>query len=102
VSLSRSEHARLVERARLARRSLISFVRIAAISREMPEPPVPAVNLAAIGELNRIGNNLNQAVHLLHTGYLPSDFGKVLSDLEGHLKSLKRQLAGLPARDADR
>lgn len=62
----------------------------------MPEPPVPAVNVATVGELNRIGNNLNQAVHLLHMGILSADFGKALRELENLISSLKRELLGLP------
>jgi len=62
---------------------------------------MPAVNLATVGELNRIGNNLNQAVHLLHIGHLPSDFAQTLADLECLMRSLNRQLLGLPAQDAE-
>lgn len=67
----------------------------------MPEPPMPAVNLATVGELNRIGNNLNQAVHLLHMGHLPSDFAQALADVERLVKSLKRQLLRCPDRDVE-
>jgi len=67
----------------------------------MPELPMPAVNLATVGELNRIGNNLNQAVHLVHMGYLSSDFAQALADLERLIKSLKRQLLRYPDREAE-
>jgi len=62
---------------------------------------MPAVNLATVGELNRIGNNLNQAVHLLHMGHLPSDFAQALADLECLIRSLKRQLLRVPDEDAE-
>jgi hypothetical protein len=101
VRFSRAEHARLVERARVCHRSLNAFVRIAALGRRMPEPPMPAINLATVGELNRIGNNLNQAVHLLHIGHLSGDFAQALADLERLIKSLKRQLLKCPDEDAE-
>lgn len=99
VRLSPAEHARLIERARLSGRSLLSFVRKAALDRRMPKLPVPAVNLATMGQLNRIGNNLNQAVHLVHMGALSSDFAVALSELDALLRSVKRQLIGLPEQD---
>ena len=96
VRLTPREHARLRKRARDLHRSLAGYVRLVALRGKIPPPPVPAVNLAAVGELNRIGNNLNQAVHLLHTGYLSSELASALSEIESLLRSLRRQLIGLP------
>jgi hypothetical protein len=55
--------------------------------------------VSAVGELNRIGNNLNQAVHLLHTGVLSGEFAETLHALEAAIRSLKRELLALPARE---
>ena len=62
---------------------------------------MPAVNVSVVGELNRIGNNLNQAVHLLHTGVLSGEFAEALDELEAAIHSLKRELLALPARDPE-
>jgi len=99
LRLSPAEHARLSARARHARRSLSAYIRIAALTAKSPEPPVPPVNIAVVGELNRIGNNLNQAVHLLHTGVLSGDFAEALRELDTALHTLKRQLLGMAPRD---
>jgi hypothetical protein len=65
--------------------------------RRLPGPPaapLPAELRALLLELNRVGNNLNQAVHIAHASRsgLPSQTPGILSDLLGILRSLQRQI----------
>jgi hypothetical protein len=77
-----------------------TYLRLQALHKQpAPLSRVPAANLHVIGELQRIGNNLNQAVHLLHTGVIPPSFGEVLRTLQTELRAYHRSLLGQPAEE---
>ena len=73
------------------------FIRMQALrKRPLPAGRVPAVNLRTIDELRRLGNNLNQAVHLIHIGVLPADFGEIIRVLNATILAYHRSLLGFP------
>ncbi|HVT16379.1 MAG TPA: plasmid mobilization relaxosome protein MobC [Thermoanaerobaculia bacterium] len=82
-------HAQLagVGRATLLRRMVLRYRPRRSVA--------PAVNLAAVGELNAIGNNLNQLVKLLHQGRAPLGLQALLEELLANIRSLRRELLGL-------
>ena len=55
---------------------------------------VPAIHLAAIDQLQRIGNNLNQSVKLVHEGRLSPEFGPALREVQRLLLEMRRALRG--------
>lgn len=68
-----AERLALDERAAAAGLTLSEFVRAAALDREPPRAAMPAgpagvMSAEEVRELNRIGQNLNQAVRAIHTG----------------------------------
>jgi hypothetical protein len=77
-----------------------TFLRLQALRQQpLPAKRVPPVNLQVIVELQRIGNNVNQAVHLVHTGKLPASFGDILGSLQNELRAYHRSLLGEPAEE---
>ena len=46
------------------------WLRIAALARRLPPPPVPAINRAIYSELARMGVNLNQLARAANEGRL--------------------------------
>ncbi len=97
--LSPSEAEAVARRAAAARLSVSEFVRTAALGRRLREPEVPPTNLQVIHHLARIGNNLNQAVKLVHQGRLPAGLLSLLKDLLAAIRDYRRELLGL---DKDR
>lgn len=100
VRFSPAEYRLLCRRSEGA--PLRTFVRMQALrKRPLPADRVPAVNQRTIGELRRIGNNLNQAVHLIHIGVLPPEFGEILRTLNSTIKAYHRSLLGFPNEAPD-
>lgn len=82
---------------------LSTFLRLQALRRRpLPADRVPAVNLRTVGELQRIGNNLNQAVHLIHTGTIPPSFGEILRRLLAEIRAFHQSLIEHRASSPDR
>jgi hypothetical protein len=54
--------------------------------------PAPATDRETLMQLSRIGNNINQLVHLLHKAEMNILNRKVKKDLEDNLKSLQEVL----------
>jgi len=88
--------ARLREQAHARHLTLSRFLLVALQRRELPPLPPTRLDFEVVGQLARIGNNLNQAVHLLHTGRLDPTFATALAELRSELSSLRRLLLGLP------
>ena len=81
----------LAERADSVCLPLSRYLLLAGLGRKI-QPPVARVELATLGQLAAIGNNLNQAVHLLHTGQLTPEFGRALADLQALLREIRSRL----------
>jgi hypothetical protein len=79
-----------------------TFLRLQALrKRPLPADRVPPVNMRTIGELRKLGNNINQAVHLIHTGVIPPDFGEILRVLNASIQAYHRSLLGFPSDAPD-
>ncbi len=59
-------------------------------------PMIPAANIKIVGQLAKLGNNLNQLVRLAHTGRFPSRLEPLLRDLLQKLAGYQRELLGSP------
>lgn len=93
--LSEEEHARLLARVEELEVGQSAYLRAVALGRQVPQPAVPRTNLKAIGELNRIGNNLNQLVKLLHSGKAPYGLRSTLEAVHAAVEAMRRTLAGV-------
>ena len=68
MSLSPAEKAKIIERAEAANMTLTDFARSASLNHKMTVIQSNAPDFAVRHELRRIGNNINQTVHLMHIG----------------------------------
>ncbi len=92
--LSPAEREEIVSKAREARLSLASFLRIAALGQ--PIHGVPVINGERWSELARTTANLNALAAKIHSGeiaYLPE---QVLDELRDQVESVRRLLLGEP------
>ncbi len=94
VHLTPEDSRKIQARAELTSMSLSSFFRAAAL-RTCIRVGVPPVNLHVVGELARIGNNLNQAIRLLHQGRIAPELLPVLLTLQHQISAYRRDLMGL-------
>ena len=100
VWLTEAEEAVLGERARATGLALSVYVRTAALAiRTAHLSEIPRANLAVVGQLQRIGNNLNQLTRLANSGLLDPALGPVLDDIATKLQLFHRALVGLADPD---
>lgn len=78
VRVSEEEKAIIEENA--DGRDLSTFLRQAGMAQQPPGQPgrIPLANREVLGQLGRLGNNLNQLVRLAHTGRFPAHLGALL------------------------
>ena len=94
IRLSQGELAWLKEQA--AGRPLPSWVRERLFGEPRVRSKVPAANLEVVGQLAKIGNNVNQLVRLAHTGRFPSHLQPLLRELYQMLARYQSELLGGP------
>lgn len=95
IRLSPSELAFLREQA--GGRPLTSWVRERLLGEPRGRlPMIPAANLEIVGQLAKIGNNVNQLVRLAHTGRFPSHLQPLLRQLYQMLAKYQSALLGGP------
>lgn len=80
--------------------NLSKFIRYCVEHRHIA-PPVPAINSAALAELGRIGNNINQIAYAINRAVkygvaIAHDPRPEISDLKPLLLEVKQMLVGLP------
>lgn len=87
--------ARLLREHAAARHLSVSrYLALLATRRRLPPLPPSRLEVSLVGQLGRIGNNLNQAVHLLHVGQLDPTFGSILGELRAAVSELRRRVFG--------
>jgi len=85
LRLSPSEKGEIAERAAAANMTLTDFTRASALNRKVQIVQASVPDFATRHELRRIGNNINQTVHLMHIGKAASPV-----DLLPYLDKLER------------
>lgn len=85
----------LRHRASSLEMNLSKTLRRAALGKPLRRDKIPALNLRAIGDLGRIGNNLNQLVKLAHMGRVSPGLGALALEVRGEVERLREELAGL-------
>ncbi len=94
VRVTESEHEALLKSARVVGLSVPSFVREAALRRRM-KPLSSVIDLRAVQEMNRLGNNLNQLLVLTHSHRAPAE-------LTGTVERILALLSAIHGRVGDR
>jgi mobilization protein NikA len=93
LKLSPDEDAQLRELAEQLRLPFRTFLRSVVLGKKLP-PPIPAVNQQLARELARVGGNLNQFLHAVHTGKVEAIPYVDLLGLRDLLAEVRRQLRG--------
>lgn len=86
----------LAKESRLHGHATCALVRIAALARRLPPPPVPAINRAIYSELARMGVNLNQLARAANEGRLDGLPLSFLSGVKQYLLTVQRAVLGQP------
>lgn len=101
VRFTPEDHATVEQCARLSGVPVATYIRAVSLGRVLA-PVVPAVNYDAIGQLRRIGNNINQALVTIYTGKVPSSFRPMLLELITLIRKLRAELSGKVAVEYER
>jgi hypothetical protein len=91
LRLSEAEYAELCQRA--DGRPLSDWVRKVLLGRER-NGDIPITNLAVVGQLAKLGNNLKQLLRLAHSGRAAARLLPLLTDLYKLLSTYQSQLLG--------
>jgi hypothetical protein len=89
VRVSPAEYEALKAKASRMGMTPAQFLREAALSRRLPQPPVPQVNREQYAELARLASNLNQLVRLSNSGRpvtVDDSLLRMLADEVGRLR----------------
>lgn len=94
LRVNATELACIQEKANEMHMPLSRWLRHAALSRQLPACPVPAVNRDIYTALVKIGSNINQLTRLAHQGQARLATGP-LEELEELLRKTKLALLGV-------
>ena len=94
LRVNAAELAVIQEKANEMHLPVSGWLRHAALSRQLPQRPVPAVNRETYAELGRIGSNINQMVKQAHQGRI-AVATEPLEELEELLRKTKLALLGV-------
>jgi hypothetical protein len=85
----------LCEQAQEAGVQTSALARHLIFQAPLPRRTLPKVNADALAALNRVGNNLNQAVALVHSRRLPVELLPVLEELLARLLEVRSTVVGV-------
>ena len=95
VRVSPAEYDRLKAKAAAMGMTPAQWLRCAALERQLPPPPAPAVNVETYRELARIGINLNQVVARINAGQAAAEVPRdIAAGLVRLVKEIQRQVLG--------
>jgi hypothetical protein len=92
IRLTENEYNKLSEYAEASRTTPADWIRHKVLNGKYPPPKLTPIETKVYHELNRIGVNINQAVHKLNEGELPEAFGELLLSLKWLLKDIAKRM----------
>ena len=95
VRVSPVEFAELKAKAKVLAIKPGAYLRMSALDRRLPSPPVPAANRELYSELARLAANLNQLAHSTNAGNTIIVDDDLLTDTFAELRQLRLALLGL-------
>ena len=94
VRVTDAEYAALREKAAVLHMTPAQWLREAALTRRLPSPPAPAINITEYGKLARLTANLNQLTRLAHEGQAVTIADGLLDHLIAEVTRLRKALIG--------
>ena len=95
VRVSPAEYDRLKAKASAMGMTPAQWLRAAALERQLPPPPAPALNVETYRELARIGVNLNQVAARINAGQAAAEIPRdIAAGLVRLLQTIQRQVLG--------
>lgn len=95
VRVAPAEHATLKAKADAMGVTPAQWLRQAALSRRLPSPPVPPINLAQYASLARLAANLNQLAKAANEGRAVTVNNGLIENLSAEVKLLRLALLGM-------
>ncbi|HRC85599.1 MAG TPA: hypothetical protein PK413_08320, partial [Thermoanaerobaculia bacterium] len=102
LRVSREELARIRHFAQLSEACLSDYARHRLLKLPAPARPMPLANVLLCRELARIGNNLNQAVALVHRNRLSAELAPTLAELLERIRAIEETLLAPDSRRGER
>lgn len=94
VRVSPSEFETLRNKAAQMSMTPAQFLRNAALTRRLPAPPVPAINIEQYAELARLAANLNQLARHANVGRVVNVNTELLESTAAEVQRLRLALLG--------
>jgi hypothetical protein len=94
VRVSSSEFETLEGKAKSMGMYPAQWLREAALTRRLPSPPVPAINIEQYAELARLAANLNQLAKHANAGRMVSVNDELLRSTTAEVQRLRQALLG--------
>jgi hypothetical protein len=95
VRVSANEYAALRDKSEKMGMTPAQWLREAALSRRLPQPPVPPINREQYAELARLAANLNQLARRANEGYPVTVSDEFLRQLSDEVRRLRLTLIGV-------
>jgi len=94
VRVSPAEFETLEDKAKKMGMFPAQWLREAALTRRLPSPPVPAVNVEQYAELARLAANLNQLAKHANAGRMVTVNDDLLRSMTAEVQRLRQSLLG--------
>ena len=101
VRITASQYRLLKAQAAENSLTVSQLARAAVLNHKVRPPSVPKANLSYVGELNRLGNNLNQLLVLIYTNRAPLGLLSTLRDLQRTVNQVKAMMLGYSIQGKD-
>lgn len=88
IRLTLPEHEKVLFYSQASGHSPANWIRRKIFTGRFPDVKLSPIDAALYQELHRIGMNLNQAVHKVNTGEIPSDLRNILLQLLAQKKEI--------------
>ena len=102
VRVSATEYAALRTKAAVMRMTPAQWLREAALTRDLPSPPVAPINREQYAELARLSANLNQLARLANEGDRVTVDDGLLKRVANETRRLRLALIGVEGQSDDR
>lgn len=88
IRLTEDEYKKVASYASDSDLTPANWIRKKVFTGKFPSPKLSVIDSLTYQELRKIGVNLNQAIHKINEGEVPSFFLRILLDLKKHIEHI--------------